>query len=57
MNNIASLGVGETVTLVVRYDVAWVLGILLLLGVMSCAFTLLEWRDALLAKWRTNDQR
>lgn len=50
MNNIATLSVSETVTLVVRPDVAWLLAALLVMGLLSCAFTLLEWRDALLAK-------
>lgn len=53
---VAVLTVSDSVTLVVRSDVAWLLGVLLLMGLMSCAFTVLEWRDALRGKlWRRHD--
>jgi hypothetical protein len=47
-----TLTVDHVVTMSLRWEWAWVLGVLCLMGLMSCAFTALEWRDALLAKLR-----
>jgi hypothetical protein len=39
--------VAQQVHLTVPLDIAWLLALIALLGVMQIAFTLLEWRDSL----------
>jgi hypothetical protein len=39
--------VAQQVHLTVPLDIAWLLALIALLGVMQIAFTLLEWRDHL----------
>lgn len=39
------LTVHQTVTLTVQPDVAWVLAVLLTIGVVSVIHTLIEWKD------------